>query len=83
MTYFCFYFPVRLGVIITSILAVIQDVAALIYLMLQESDYLKRFTKEFLGNDDELTANTLMKRALNFVDECKINVNFTGDVQLN
>lgn len=71
MKYFCFYFPVRLGVIITSILAIIQDIASLIFLMLQETDFLKSLTKEFLANDDELTAMTWMKRALNFVDTCK------------
>lgn len=73
MKYFCFYFPVRLGVIITSILAIVQDIASLIYLMFQESDFLKTYTKEFLMNDDELTAMTWMKRALNFVDACNDN----------
>lgn len=70
MRYFCFYFPIRLGVIITSTLSVFQDIAFLIYLMLQESDFIKKITKEFLGVEDELTVNTWVKRTLHYVEKC-------------
>lgn len=71
MKYFCFYFPVRLGVIIASVFSSLQSVALLIYAMIHDIEYLKENIEEIQKNIDQYSSNEFFEKFLRLSAECE------------
>lgn len=71
MKYFCFYFPVRLGVFFTSIFGALQSLAVLIYALIYDAEYLKTTIKDIEERIDEYSSNEFFDRCLQEAGECE------------
>jgi hypothetical protein len=71
MKYFCFYFPVRLGVLLTSVLSGLQALAALIYFLLHDVNHFKNFFKDMQENIDDYSSNEIFNKFLSLAEDSK------------
>lgn len=71
MKYFCFYFPVRLGVLITSGLNFFENLSSLGLQLLHDSKYFKDYCENILKNIDDYSTNDVFEKFLKMVIECK------------
>lgn len=71
MKYFFFYFPVRLGVIFTSIFSGIQGSFALIYVLLHDEKHYKNVVKDLEEKIDEFSSNEAFNKLLILAGDCK------------
>lgn len=71
MKYFCFYFPVRLGVIITSIISSGQGAACLAYVIMYDEQYFKKWVKDVQENIEDYSSNQVFDMSLEIIDECE------------
>jgi hypothetical protein len=67
MKYFCFYFPVRTGVLITSVLSAAQSMALLAYCFLKSADDLKAMAEDVMININDYSSNEAFEMSLDFV----------------
>jgi hypothetical protein len=73
MKYFCFYFPVRLGVIITSSFTCFQSLVTIGYTLMYDVEYLQNLVKETVEKIDEYSSNEYFNKFLEYADECEWN----------
>lgn len=71
MKYFCFYFPVRLGVIIASVFSSLQSVIVIIYALIHDTAYLKENIEEIQKNIDSYSSNEFFEKFLRLAAECE------------
>lgn len=71
MKYFCFYFPVRLGVLITSVFYLFESLAYLAAVFMRGSEFLKEFAEKMLENSDDYSMNEVFEKSLKMIVECK------------
>lgn len=70
--YFCFYFPVRLGVIITSVLACLQSLMSLVYCMINDTKHFKMIIDDMQENIEDYSSNQVFDKFLEIAEKCKI-----------
>lgn len=71
MKYFCFYFPVRLGVIISSVFSSVQSVVVLMYAVWYDTDFLKETIDEIEKEIDLYSSNEYFEKFLKLSGECE------------
>lgn len=71
MKYFCFYFPVRLGVMICSVMSILEALVVLAYFLINDSDTLKERAREMQENIDDYSSNDVFNRFLEHFERCK------------
>lgn len=71
MKYFCFYFPVRLGVLITTVLSGLQGLIVLIYFLLKDASSFKTSVTAMQESIDEYSSNEFFDRFLSLSEDCK------------
>lgn len=67
MKYFCFYFPVRTGVLITTSLSALQTMALLAYCFLRSAEDLKVMAEDVMIHIDVYSSNEAFETSLDFV----------------
>lgn len=71
MKYFCFYFPVRLGVIITSVISIGQASVFLIYGVLNDANHFKDIISGVQENIEVYSTNQIFDKFLELSASCK------------
>lgn len=72
--YFCFYFPVRLGVIICSVLAMAQSLVSLIYCILNDANHFEDIIEDLQKNIDDYSSNQVFDRFLEISKKCELSL---------
>lgn len=71
MKYFCFYFPVRLGALITSGFYFIESLLTLAYVLVNDSKFFKDFFENVQENIDDYSTNEVFEKVLKLAIECE------------
>lgn len=71
MKYFCFYFPVRLGVLITSISSFLEALVFCTYCLMYDSQHFKHMVQHIQENIDDYSTNKEFDMFLDFADNCE------------
>lgn len=71
MKYFCFYFPTRLGVIITSVISLVETGVFLIYCIINDVDHFTVIIKGIQENIEEYSSNYVFDKFLEVADSRK------------
>lgn len=71
MKYFCFYFPVRLGVLITSGFYLFESLSSLAAELMRGSKFFKDFAEKLLENIDDYSTNDFFEKSLKMIIDCK------------
>jgi hypothetical protein len=66
MKYFCFYFPVRSGVLITSSLSILQSVTLLSYCVINTEKDLRKKCENVRENIEDYSSNQVFDSILDF-----------------
>lgn len=71
MKYFCFYFPIRLGVIITSVISSVETGVFLIYCIMNDVDHFTALIKGIQENIEDYSSNYVFDKFLEVADSRK------------
>lgn len=71
MKYFCFYFPVRTGVLITSFLSILQSMGLLAYCIVNTAEDFKNIATDVKIHIDDYSSNQAFETSLDFVIQRK------------
>lgn len=71
MKYFCFFFPVRLGVIITSVFNAVQCLVQISFALAYDAEFLKGKITETIDKIDEYSSNEYFDQFLEYAEKCE------------
>ncbi|CAO1396800.1 unnamed protein product [Diamesa serratosioi] len=77
MKYFCFYFPVRFGVVIVSCLGIIQGLIPIILFLVWDAAKLKEFVRNFQENIGDYSSNFVFDRFLEIVENYPVEFRYS------
>lgn len=73
MSYFCFFFPLRLGVIICSVLVMIQTIIPLVYILIYDADDIRRMSEETQEDIEDFDTNFVFDWLLEYFKNSEFN----------
>lgn len=82
MKYFCFYFPVRLGVVVTSCVSVIEVLINLIYFLMTTATDFKNMVRNIQKNLYEYSSNDVFVKCLELAESCKTILKYVDGIKI-